>query len=88
MKTIIIILLILSVFFIGCKMVEVECSTDADCVKAGCSGTICQSNDAEKVFTTCEYKPEYECYKDAGCGCYKGECVWKDDVEECLKSFT
>ncbi|KAJ3051995.1 hypothetical protein HK097_006990 [Rhizophlyctis rosea] len=55
------------------------------CIRTGCSGTICAS---KSVFTTCEYKPEYECYKLKGvtCGKVNGVCAWSglDDLQECL----
>jgi len=34
------------------------------CIKTGCSGQICSD---ESVISTCEYRPEYECYKKATC---------------------
>jgi len=34
------------------------------CIRTGCSSQICSDHD---VITTCEYKPEYECYKKATC---------------------
>ena len=34
------------------------------CIKTGCSGQICADHE---VITTCEYRPEYECYKKATC---------------------
>jgi hypothetical protein len=34
------------------------------CMKTGCGGTVC---DDEQVVTTCEFKPEHACYKDAIC---------------------
>jgi hypothetical protein len=34
------------------------------CIKTGCSGQICSDHE---VISTCEYKPEYECYKKATC---------------------
>lgn len=60
---------------------EVECVTDDDCLKGGCSSTICQSRDAPPVFTTCEYLPEYDCYKGIECGCVNGKCDWGKTVE-------
>ncbi|MBI5398151.1 eight-cysteine-cluster domain-containing protein [Candidatus Woesearchaeota archaeon] len=54
------------------------CRTDADCMTGGCSGTICQSKKAEPVVTTCEYRPEYSCYKQISCGCSAGQCAWKE----------
>lgn len=60
---------------------EKECTTDDDCVIGGCSGTICQSKNAEPIFTTCEYLPEYGCYKEIKCGCIDGKCQW-DKTEQ------
>ena len=34
------------------------------CIKTGCSGQICADHE---VVSTCEYRPEYECYKKATC---------------------
>jgi hypothetical protein len=34
------------------------------CIRTGCSGQICSDHE---VISTCEYKPEYECYKKATC---------------------
>lgn len=34
------------------------------CVRTGCSGQICADHE---VISTCEYKPEYDCYKKATC---------------------
>lgn len=42
------------------------------CKKTGCSGQVCSDED---VVTTCEYRPEYECYKKAKCERQtNGEC--------------
>jgi eight-cysteine-cluster-containing protein len=58
-----------------------ECLTDDDCIIGGCSGTVCQSEDAEPVYTTCMYLPEYECYKGISCGCIDGKCDWEETEE-------
>ncbi len=34
------------------------------CIKTGCSGQVCAD---ENVITTCEWRPEYACYKKARC---------------------
>ena len=34
------------------------------CIKTGCSRQVCSD---EEVITTCEYRPEYDCYKSARC---------------------
>jgi len=55
---------------------EAECTASSDCEIGGCSGEIC--NPAEqKMFTTCEYREEYSCYKLASCGCVNGKCSWQ-----------
>lgn len=64
-----------------------ECTTDNDCIKGGCSGTICQSKNAEPIFTTCEYLPEYACYKEISCGCVDGKCGWEktEEFDKCVR---
>ncbi len=45
----------------------------------GCSGTICAS---EQMMSTCEYKPEYACYKTATCEWQAtGACGWRESAE-------
>ena len=63
------------------KIIEGGCRSDVDCVTGGCSGTICQSKSDEPVFTTCEYKDEYECFKTIDCGCVDGSCSWEETAE-------
>ncbi|HEY4176317.1 MAG TPA: hypothetical protein VGM90_05780 [Kofleriaceae bacterium] len=56
------------------------------CIKTGCSGTVCA---AEETVSTCEYKPEYSCYKVASCEWQaSGGCGWRQTPElaECLKN--
>ena len=52
-----------------------ECSTDADCSKAGCSQEVCVSAAAVKsVKTTCE---RLLCFNALdSCSCYEGMCSW------------
>ena len=39
-----------------------------NCAVAGCSGQLCVSVDeASTIVTTCEYRAEYSCYKEASC---------------------
>lgn len=66
---------------------EAECITNADCVTGGCSGTVCQAKSAKPIFTTCEYKEEYKCYKMINCGCVDGKCEWIETAEfdNCLE---
>jgi len=54
------------------------CSSDTECVRGGCSNSICHSTSETPPITTCEYK---ECYS-AGiygveCGCVSGKCQWR-----------
>jgi hypothetical protein len=55
------------------------------CFKTGCSRQICAD---EEVVTTCEYRPEYECYKRAKCERQaNGECGFTDtpELRACLR---
>lgn len=55
------------------------------CKKTGCSGQVCSDQD---VMTTCEYKPEYACYKKAACERQaNGDCGFTQTPElvACLK---
>jgi hypothetical protein len=55
------------------------------CMKTGCSGQVCSD---EEVITTCEFRPEYECYKKAACERQKnGQCGFTQTPEllACLK---
>ena len=48
----------------------------SDCIKTGCSGTVC-AEPGKDVITTCEFKPEYACYRDAACERQgDGSCGW------------
>lgn len=54
------------------------------CMKTGCSSQICSD---EAVVTTCEFRPEYECYQRAACERQKnGECGFTQTPEllQCL----
>ena len=53
----------------------------ADCVKGGCSGTMCVEH-GNDVVTTCEWKPEYACYQQAECTRQAdGTCGWTQSAE-------
>lgn len=55
------------------------------CIVTGCSGQICSD---EEVFTTCEYLPEYDCYRSALCERQAdGKCGWtmSDELVSCLE---
>jgi eight-cysteine-cluster-containing protein len=57
------------------------------CVTSGCSGQLCVEEGDETV-TTCEYRPEYACYKNAKCERQQdGQCGWTQSatLDACLK---
>jgi len=57
------------------------------CIRAGCSGTICVDEKDEPIITTCEFRPEYACYREAICERQENEeCGWTQTTEltECL----
>jgi len=54
------------------------------CMPTGCSGQLCSDTN---VSTTCEWKPEYDCYKSAMCTTQSnGVCGWvvDDTLKRCL----
>ncbi|HZX12369.1 MAG TPA: eight-cysteine-cluster domain-containing protein [Candidatus Nanoarchaeia archaeon] len=83
----------LLLFLTACTLLPEErqprqCTTDNDCMKAGCSSQLCTTKtQAPDIITTCEYKPEYACYQQATCGCVQGACTWKDqaNVNQCVQ---
>ena len=57
-----------------------------ECKATGCSGTVCSDQD---VVTTCEFKAEYACYRDATCTRQAdGQCGWTQtpELDACLKN--
>lgn len=54
------------------------------CMPTGCSGQLCSDTN---VATTCEWKPEYDCYRSAMCTTQNnGDCGWvmDDTLTRCL----
>jgi hypothetical protein len=54
------------------------------CRKGGCSGQVCADRD---VITTCEFRPEYACYRNAECKRQAdGKCGWTQTaaLRQCL----
>ncbi len=52
-----------------------ECSTDADCAKAGCSSEVCApASAAASISTTCEVLPVFAILDS--CGCVESRCSW------------
>lgn len=53
-----------------------------ECKIAGCSGQLCVGTDSPDIITTCEYRPEYACYKTARCEKQPtGQCSWTQTSE-------
>lgn len=71
------------------KLQQKDCSSDADCMKSGCSGQLCiPTSQKQDSFSTCEFKPEYECYSTQGCLCQNNKCSWSntEELNACIKS--
>lgn len=59
----------------------------SECVVGGCSGQVCSDAADGPAITTCEWRPEYACYRTATCERQDtGRCGWTMDTElsECL----
>lgn len=58
------------------------------CAVAGCSAQLCVSaEEAAQVITTCEFKAEYVCYREAHCAPQAdGKCGWSQtpELKRCL----
>jgi len=61
-----------------------DAAAGGECRPTGCSGIVCSDAD---VITTCEFRPEYACYKDAACTRQSdGACGWtkSPELDACL----
>lgn len=57
-----------------------ETPQQGTCYIGGCSGQLC--GDEPDMMSTCEYKEEYSCYKDARCERQSsGACGWTETQE-------
>jgi eight-cysteine-cluster-containing protein len=58
------------------------------CAVAGCSGQLCVSEEeAPTIVTTCEFREEYACYREAACEPQpNGKCGWTptSELQQCL----
>jgi eight-cysteine-cluster-containing protein len=58
------------------------------CAVAGCSGQLCVSaEEAGDIVTTCEFRAEYACYREASCEPQAdGQCGWTEtpELKKCL----
>lgn len=84
MNIIIILLIIVCLFLMFSSGQNIQ-NIENTCKKAGCSGQLCVDKN-KSIIDTCEWKPEYSCYKDAVCTKIDGVCQWlKDDsLMSCL----
>jgi eight-cysteine-cluster-containing protein len=67
-----------------------QCPTPTACVRTGCSGTVC-AEPGNDIMTTCEMRPEYECYASAKCQRQSnGACAWTASaaLSQCLTAAT
>lgn len=55
------------------------CTTDADCIRTGCSSQLCVHVSARDTVTTCEFTRAYACRAEDACGCVAGTCAWADN---------
>ena len=62
-----------------------QCENDFDCTTSGCSGQICQNKNEPGAVTTCEYSPEFGCYKSSACQCNNGQCTWNNETLQCVE---
>lgn len=64
---------------------------DLECVVSGCSGQLCISiDDMDRGMTTCEWRDEYACFKDARCEKQaNGKCDWTytDAYYNCMEDI-
>ena len=60
------------------------------CAIAGCSGQLCVSaEEADGLVTTCEFRAEYACYREASCEPQAdGKCGWTQttELQACLRN--
>ena len=76
----------------GCQLPPkcVVSQTMPKCVVGGCSGTLC-GEEGEDLISTCEYREEYQCYKQAVCERQPtGKCGWTEtsQFKACMLKFT
>jgi len=66
-------------------------NTQKECIITGCSNQLCVEQGREPLITTCEWKEEYACYRDARCERQNnGSCGWTQTttLQSCLENTT
>lgn len=69
---------------LGGRQLTVDEFRATSCAPSGCSGQVCANS---SVTTTCEVRPEYECYRTAACEAQStGLCAWTQTaaLTQCL----
>lgn len=80
---------ILAVLYFGTDILRREpgeAPIGSSCRPTGCSGQVCADHD---VVTTCEFRPEYACYRTARCERQgDGTCGWTmtPQLQQCLNA--
>lgn len=72
----------------ACGWEVTQCLDTRPCVRGGCSGQLCV-DEGDGGVSTCEYRPEYACYRDAICARQpSGACGWTPSpaLAACLAS--
>ncbi len=62
-----------------------------ECKVGGCAGQLCLNASDEDIYSTCEWREEYACYKNAVCELQSnGLCGWTqtDELASCLNKST
>lgn len=60
----------------ACGWEVLTCASGPPCVRGGCSGQLCVE-EGDGGISTCEFRPEYACYRDAVCARQpSGACGW------------
>ncbi len=65
------------------------CTTDADCVRAGCNDELCVMPDAQ-IVSICDATPSKSCRRQDQCGCVNSLCAWADSdaYRQCVSDAT
>ena len=73
----------------GCGCVVQRATVVEPCRLGGCSSQLCLGPEDEDVVTTCEFRPEYACYRTATCEPQSdGACGWTptDELKACIEA--
>lgn len=77
---------IYQVKYVGSKGKKESRNDKSGCRATGCSGQLCANSD---IMTTCEFRPEYSCYKNAECALQSsGNCGFTptEELNNCVEN--